>query len=44
MGITPTTEDLLSEDLQRLVESLAALVIMTVVPGVAAYLQRNKLK
>lgn len=44
LGITPTTEAMLSADLQSLLENLAALLIMTIVPGVVAYYKRNHLK
>lgn len=44
LGIMPTTEEMLSQDLQQLIENVAALLIMSVVPGVVAYYKRNFLK
>ncbi|MDH3660226.1 MAG: hypothetical protein OEU92_09380 [Alphaproteobacteria bacterium] len=43
-GVMPTNETLLSTDLQQLIENVAALAIMTVVPGVVAYWKRNFVK
>ena len=41
-GIMPTNETMLSTDLQQLIENVAALAIMTVVPGVVAWWKRTK--
>jgi len=40
-GVLPTNETMLSTDLQQLIENVAALAIMAVVPGVVAYWKRN---
>ena len=44
LGALPTSETMLSTDLQQLIENVAALAIMTVVPGVVAYWKRNFVK
>lgn len=41
LGVMPTSETMLSNDLQQLVENGAALLIMTVVPAIVAYYKRN---
>jgi hypothetical protein len=41
LGMMPTSETMLTSDLRQLVETGAALVIMTVVPGVVTYWKRN---
>ena len=43
-GFMPTNETMLSTDLQQLIENVAALAIMTVVPGVVAWWKRNQIK
>ena len=43
-GLMPSTEAMFSADLQALIENIAALLIMTVVPGVVAYFKRNHLQ
>lgn len=44
LGVLPTSETMLSTDLQQLIENVAALAIMMFVPGVAAWWKRNHVK
>lgn len=44
LGITPTTEEMLAADMQELVVNIAGYVAVIVVPGLAAYFQRNYVK
>ena len=43
-GVLPTSETMLSTDLQQLIENVAGLAIMTLVPGVVAWWKRNQVK
>ena len=43
-GMMPTTETILSNELQQLIENVAALLILTVVPGVTTWWKRNQVK
>ena len=44
LGVMPTSEEMLSNDLRQLIENVAVLAILTLVPGATAYIKRNRLK
>ena len=44
LGLMPTTEAMLTADLQQLIVNLAELALLGLVPGIVAYWKRNVVK